>query len=106
MFKVEADYDPDHHGWRTEPGVNGIEYLVESRILAEQIAERYVLLSQERSGTRWIETGDGTYELAYDSSDEPIQNIHARIDDVDVLDEMPDVWTADDRRAALEEANA
>lgn len=102
VYKVEADYNPDRHGWRTESGTNGIEYLVAERFLAEEIAEQYVLLSDERNQVRWIETGDDTYELAHVDSDEPMQTVHARIDEVNILEEMPNIWTADDRLEAIE----
>lgn len=106
VYKVEADYNPEQIGLRTEAGPNGIEYVVADRLLAEEIAEQYVLLSEERNNVEWIETGDGTYELATSGSDEPMRLVHARIDEVQVRDEMPEMWSADERQQALEDANA
>jgi hypothetical protein len=106
VYKVEADYAPNQLGMRTEPGTNGVEYVVSDRELAEAIAESYTLPSDRHNGVEWIQTSDGTYELASYGSDSPLESIHARIDEIDVRDTMPEVWTADQRQEARREMNA
>lgn len=106
VYKVEADYAPRRRGLRTEPGSNSIEYFVRDRELAKEIAESYVLVSQERGGVEWIATSDTTYELAHRDADNPLENIHAKIEEIEVRNEIPEIWTADDRREAYNEANA
>lgn len=106
VYKVEADYAPRRRGIRTEPGTNSIEYYFSDRELAKQVAIDYVLESERHDNVEWIPTSETTYELAREGSDEPIQNIHAKIVEVELSEEYPDLWSADDRRDALQEANA
>lgn len=106
IYKVEADYAPRRRGIRTEPGTNSIEYFVRDAELARTIAMEYVMESERHDSCHWVATSDDTYELAGENSSEPLRNIHAKIEEIEVRDEMPEIWTADDRREAIAEANA
>jgi hypothetical protein len=106
VYKVEADYAPRRRGLRTEPGTNSIEYFVRDRELAKEIAESYVLVSEERDTVEWIHTSDTTYELAHEDGDSPLENVHAKVEEIEVRNEMPEIWTADQRREAITDANA